>query len=176
MLVPKYYQVQAHLVLLRTTLLVYWNIVAEIQPIFLRPLFSTVQGGHQLVVTNTHQYYYRPELAHWSTKTILWTCVSYKARMVGYRYIKWQAMCYVSCLSPQKDSFHLYVTRILYSSPSRQNLYGSGQSSSIEFHQQDDEALHLFCALSRATTTTHHLLFSRTIIINEGLWGNTMPL
>jgi hypothetical protein len=64
-------------------------------------------------------------------------------------------MCYVSCMSLQKDSFHLYLTRILYSSPLRQNPYAFDQSSFIKFHQQDDKALYLFCALSRATTITH---------------------
>jgi hypothetical protein len=94
--------------------------------------------------------------------------------MVGYRYIKWQAMCHVSCMSLQKDSFHLYLTQILYSSPPRQNPCAAGQSSSIKFHQQDDEAFYLFFALSRATATTPHLLCSQTIVVNEGLWGNTM--
>jgi hypothetical protein len=175
MLVLKYYQEQTHLVLLRTTLLVDWNVGAEIYPTFLRHIFPTVQGGHQLVVVNTHQYHYRPELAHWATKTSLWICASYKARMVGYRYIKWQAMCYVSCLSPQKDSLYLYLIWILYSSHPRQNPCASDQNSSIEFHQQDDEVLHLFSSLSRDTTTTQHLLCSWTMVINEGLWGNTMP-
>jgi hypothetical protein len=64
MLVPKYYQEQAHLVLLQTTLLVDGNVAAKIHPTFLRHLFPTVQGGHQLVVANTHQYHYRPKLAH----------------------------------------------------------------------------------------------------------------
>jgi hypothetical protein len=33
----------------------------------------------------------------------------------------------------------------------------------------------IFFALSQATTTTQHLLCSQTIVVNEGLWGNTMP-
>jgi hypothetical protein len=88
--------------MLWTTLFIDWNVIAEIYPTFLHPLFPTVQGGHPLVVANTHQYHYWSELAHWSTKASLWTCASYKARMVGYRYIKWQVMCFVSCQSPQK--------------------------------------------------------------------------
>jgi hypothetical protein len=73
-----------------------------------------------------------------------------------------------------KGFIPLYLTRILYFSPPRQNPCASGQGSSIEFYQHDDEALHLFYALSRATVTTQHLLCPRTIIVNEGLWGNTM--
>jgi hypothetical protein len=69
---------------------------------------------------------------------------------------------------------NLYLTRILYFSPPWQNPCAFGQSSSIEFHQQDDKAFHLFSALSHATAITQHLLCSRTIVVNEALWGNTM--